>query len=76
MVVLVKCYDIKMVLLPFYLFIKSLIKPEATNQQKKLYFLSATHTVNLRNLEIPLTLALNTLNNTKIKKYTLEYVTK
>ena len=34
MLVLVKCYDIKMVLLPFYLFITSLIKPEATNQQK------------------------------------------
>ena len=33
--VLVKCYDIKMVLLPVYLFITSLIKPEATNQQKK-----------------------------------------
>ena len=31
MLVLVKCYDIKMVLLPFYLF----IMPEATNQQKK-----------------------------------------
>ena len=33
--VLVKCYDINMVLLPFYVFITSLIKPEATNQQKK-----------------------------------------
>ena len=36
MLVLVKCYDIKMVLLPFYLVITSLIKPEAINQQKKL----------------------------------------
>ena len=35
MLVLVKCYAIKMVLLPFYLFITSLIKPEATNQQQK-----------------------------------------
>ena len=35
MLVLAKCYDIKMVLLPLYLFITSLIKPEATNQQEK-----------------------------------------
>ena len=35
MLVLVKCYAIKMVLLPSYLFITSLIKPEATNQQQK-----------------------------------------
>ena len=32
--VLVKCCDIKMDLLPFYLFITSLIKPDASNQQK------------------------------------------
>ena len=35
MLVLAKCYDIKMVLLPLYLFITSLIKPEATNQKQK-----------------------------------------
>ena len=40
--VLVKCYYNKMVLLPFYLFITSLIEPEATNhQRKKNYFLNA-----------------------------------
>ena len=33
--VVVKCYDIKMVLLFFCLFITSLIKPEATKQQQK-----------------------------------------
>ena len=29
------CYDIKMVMLPFYLFITLLIKPEAIKQQKR-----------------------------------------
>ena len=33
--VLVKCYDIKMVLLPLYSFITSLIKPVANNQQQQ-----------------------------------------
>ena len=32
---MVKCYDIKMVLLAFESFTTSLIKPEATNQQQK-----------------------------------------
>ena len=35
--VLVKCIDIKKVLLPIYLFITSLIKPEATKQQKTVF---------------------------------------
>ena len=35
LLVLEKCYDNKTVSLPFYLFISPLIKPEATNHQKR-----------------------------------------